>query len=192
MRSLSKDKGLLPVSLELRPSNIGGIGVFAVRRIPKGRQIADGVADEEFHNQIPWKEFRRFDAPTRKKIMDFCIGTNAGFIPPEDGFDKLSIEWYPNHSCDGNVGFNKKGNFVAICDICPGNELTYDYGLAESNPDFRMSCNCGSSRCRTTITGQDWLNEHFRNIHLPHMLPRLRKLSADTMQASAGCPSQAQ
>ena len=61
-----------------------------------------------------------------------------------------------NHSCDGNIGFDNAGDFIAIKTINPGDELAYDYGLVESNPKFRMHCNCHTSRCRKIITGNDW------------------------------------
>ncbi len=108
--------------------------------------------------------------------MDFCIGTPEGFIPPENlDFNRLSIEWYLNHSCEGNCGFNDNGDFVAIREIESGEELTYDYGLAESNPNFRMMCACGSKSCRKLITGNDWKDEEFQAKNQDHMLPRLRR-----------------
>ena len=116
-----------------------------------------------------------YDDDVRKKINDFCIGTPEGFIPPEGlDFNRLSIEWYLNHSCDGNVGFNEEGDFVAIKGIEPGDELTYDYGLAESNPSFVMACTCGSTICRKEITGNDWKDQDFQARNREHMLPRLR------------------
>ncbi len=153
--------------------------MFAVHSIGKGQEIADGIAEEDYERLIPWKRFIDFDVPTRKKIMDFCIGTPTGFIPPEElNFDKLSIEWFLNHSCSGNVGFDRNGDFIAVRRVQAGAELTYDYGLAESNPKFRMSCDCGSPKCRGTITGNDWKRGDFRIRNIQYMLPRLRKLGA--------------
>ena len=161
--------------MELRPSGISGIGVFAARAIRKGLKIADGIAEEDYKDLVPWELLKRFDGSIQKKIRDFCIGTPAGFIPPEDlDFNRLSIEWYFNHSCDGNVGFNRSGDFIAIRNISKHTELTYDYGLAESNPRFKMFCKCGSRKCRGIITGNDWKKETFRRRRIAHMLPALR------------------
>ena len=108
--------------------------------------------------------------------MDFCIGTPEGFIPPENmDFENMPVEWYMNHSCDGNIGFNDNGDFIALRDIKKGEELSYDYGLAESNPRFKMACTCGSKKCRKLVTGNDWKNLKFRKTHLNYMLPRLRR-----------------
>jgi SET domain-containing protein len=167
------------VLIELRPSKIDGIGVYTVSSLHKDMTVAEGITEPDFENLIPWERIRASDSEVRKKIDAFCIGTPDGFIPPDDlDFNKLSIEWYLNHACDGNVGFNEKGDFVARRKIEKGVELTYDYGLAESNPRFRMKCKCGAANCRKIITGNDWRDLAFRAGNLEYMLPRLRA-SAD-------------
>ena len=168
------------VLIELKPSRIDlcGVGVFAVSDIKKGEKVADGIADEDYQELIPWTSFSNYDADVRKKIMDFCIGTPEGFIPPEDlDFNKLSIEWYLNHSCEGNCGFDGEGDFVALRNVEQGEELTYDYALAESNPNFRMRCSCRSQNCRRFVTGKDWKDEEFQTKNRDHMLPGLRQFT---------------
>ncbi|SRR5712692_8065469 len=165
-----------PLLIELKPSKIDGIGVFAVPAIKKDQKVADGIYEEDYESLIPWNQFGSFDEEIQKKIMDFCVGTPEGFIPPEDmDLNKLSVEWYFNHSCGGNLGFNENGDFVAHQDIKKGEELTYDYGLAESNPKFRMVCKCASKNCRGIVTGNDWKDQEFRKKNLDYMLPTLRK-----------------
>ncbi len=175
---LMLDQSRIPrLLIELRPTKtrVGGVGVFAASNIRKGQVIAAGVAEEDYKRLIPWREFKNFSPKLRAKIMQFCIGTSEGFIPPQNlDFNQLSIEWYMNHSCDGNVGFDENGNFVARRNVKKGSELRYDYGLAESNPAFRMRCKCGSRKCRGMVTGNDWKREDFRKKNLRYMLPRLR------------------
>lgn len=171
----SKIKKPPDLLIELRPSNISGVGVFAVMPIRKGRKIADGINEGDYATLVRWKFLKHFDGSIQEKVRDFCIGTPDGFIPPANlDFNNLSIEWYLNHSCDGNVGFNQDGDFVAIKDIRKGKELTYDYGLVESNPKFRMQCRCGSKNCREVITGNDWRDDGFRSSKVRYMLPALR------------------
>ena len=170
------------VLIELRGSGISGIGVFAVKSIRKAQKIADGISAEDFKTLIPWRKFHKFDSAVRKKIWDFCIGTPEGFVPPEHfDFNKLSVEWYLNHSCDGNVGFDADGDFIAIRNVQKNEELTYDYGLAESNPRFKMRCKCGSRKCRTIITGNDWKSREFRRRNARYMHPRLRKVHSKAL-----------
>ncbi|HXM33928.1 MAG TPA: SET domain-containing protein-lysine N-methyltransferase [Pyrinomonadaceae bacterium] len=164
------------VIIELGRSPIQGVGVFAVSDIKRGEKIADGVAEQDYRDLITWSDFGSLDEDVRAKIMDFCIGTPEGFIPPENlDFNKLSIEWYLNHSCEGNCGFSDDGDFVAIRDIEREEELTYDYGLAESNPNFLMECNCESLNCRRVVTGNDWKDEEFQERSREYMLPTLRR-----------------
>lgn len=164
------------ILIELRPSNIHGVGVFAIKKINEKQFVAEGIHREDYEDLVSWEEAKSFDEDIKKKIHDFCIGTPDGFYPPEDkDFSKLSVEWYMNHSCNGNVGFNENGDFVAIKDIEKDEELTYDYGLAESYPDFIMECHCGNSNCRKTITGNDWRDSEIIKNNLAYMLPALRK-----------------
>ena len=165
------------VLLEIRSSFINGVGVFAIQDIEKESFIAEGIHEDDYLALVTWREYYDLDSLIQKKIMDFCVGTPNGFIPPEDNdFNKLSIEWYFNHSCNGNIGFNDCGDFIALRRILNNEELTYDYGLAESNPLFKMQCKCGSNNCRHIISGNDWNNYEFRHNNINFMLPRLRKI----------------
>jgi hypothetical protein len=164
------------ILIELKPSRIAGVGVFAVAALGEDQRIAEGIHDADYRRLVSWNRVSEYDADVQAKINSFCVGTSEGFIPPEKfDFNRLSIEWYLNHSCDGNVGFNEDGDFVARRRIAKGEELTYDYGLAESNPRFRMDCLCGSSNCRGVITGNDWKDPDFRMRNIEYLLPRLRR-----------------
>lgn len=174
-------QGVPEVWIELRPSRIdlGGVGVFAVRSLPKGQRIADGVAAEDFLDVVPWSTFPFLGEDIQRKIMAFCVGAPEGFIPPPDfDFNKLSVEWYLNHSCNGNCGFDDNGDFVAIRSIQKGEEIAYDYALVESNPNFSMPCHCGAATCRHRVTGNDWKDEEFVAKNRDYMHPTLRRLLA--------------
>jgi hypothetical protein len=41
-------------------------------------------------------------------------------------------------------------------DIDVGEELTHDWATADDF-DYELECNCGTSRCRGTVTGKDWM-----------------------------------
>lgn len=164
------------VVIELNSSVIDGVGVFAVSGFDERERIAEGIHEGEYRRLISWNHFAAYDDDLQEKIRAFCIGTPEGFLPPDKlDFNRLTIEWYLNHSCDGNVGFDEHGDFVARRRIRKGEELTYDYGLAESNPRFRMRCRCGTVSCRSIITGDDWKDSEFRERNLSFMLPRLRR-----------------
>lgn len=147
------------VLIEIRPSKIvGGVGVFAVRDIKRGEKVI-GQSGVDFNEAVPWSEFEKLDDKLKQMVLSFCFGTPAGFIAPENlDFNDLSVTCFLNHSCDGNVGFDEAGNFIAIKDIARDKELMYDYALAEANPNFRLACQCGAKNCRKVITGNDWQN----------------------------------
>jgi len=66
--------------------------------------------------------------------------------------DKSALR-YLNHSCKPNLARTKKDpfSFRALHEIQPGEELTADYSLLETNPEWSMRCNCGAKECRHLI-----------------------------------------
>lgn len=147
------------VLFELKPSKVhkNGVGVFAATAIAKGEVVAPGYNKNDLKKIVPWEKLRFFDKNFREKAVTHCIGTPYGFIPPRQmDFNSITLGWHFNHACDSNVGFNRRGDYIAIRDIKGGEELTFDYGLFESNPKFKLRCSCGSKNCRKTITGSDW------------------------------------
>jgi len=148
---------LRPVIIEIKPSKIlkNEVGVFVTRNIKKDSVLVDAKHFSDII-RIKWKEFKKFDPITRKKIIDFCPATPEGFFAPSD-LNYISVAWHLNHGCNPNVGFNKKYDFVAMRNIKKGEELYWDYGFDETNPKFKLKCMCGSKNCRKTITGNDWV-----------------------------------
>jgi hypothetical protein len=148
--------GIPAVRMEIGPSThlIGQLGLIALDRFNPGDVVVpvDLFGDETYHS---WAEFQNFSPATQRKIMDFCIGDENGFYAPPD-LNNLSASWYMNHSCSPNVGFDQNDNAIAIGEILPGDELVYDYAIAESNPNFSFICMCGSSTCRGRFSGEDW------------------------------------
>ena len=65
-------------------------------------------------------------------------------------------------------------------DIAAGEELTLDYALFSSAPEWRMECHCGSALCRRVVTGNDWrlpeLQERYAGHFSPFINVRIAKL----------------
>jgi hypothetical protein len=61
---------------------------------------------------------------------------------------KLMPMHFTNHSCDPNATFNAAGMLVAIRNIEPGEELTFDYLLhpTPASP-WDFECSCGAESC---------------------------------------------
>ena len=71
------------------------------------------------------------------------------YMGPSGGQDDLV-----NHSCEPTAGLRFTNNeimLIAIVDIKPGDEITWDYSTTMDEDDWEMDCECGSSRCRRRI-----------------------------------------
>ena len=118
----------------LRPSPVAGIGVFAIRPIPKGcREMftpprAGGAGDDGFV-AVPRAEIDALPAHARQLVETYCLYDEAHYWVPEDGFKKMDLVHFLNHSERPNVRSVADGAwFEALVDIAPGEELFVDYG----------------------------------------------------------------
>jgi SET domain-containing protein len=162
---------------EIRPSRAfrGEVGTFAVRNIKKGT-IVDDVDSPEEVVFLKKSDFKKLDLLTRRRIKRFCVlDEDEEYCVPAD-LNNMGASWYFNHSCDSNIAYDKKGNFIADRDIKAGEELFVDYGRMYIDPKLQMKCACGAPNCRRVITGNDWLDQKFRKKNITKMWPEMRKL----------------
>ncbi len=92
----------------LKPSPIHGIGVFAIRDIPKGTNI---FADDR--SEMVWVDgagIRRQSGEIRRLYDDFCVQENGKYGCP-NGFNNLTVSWYINEPLRAA---NRMLNAVAI------------------------------------------------------------------------------
>ena len=161
--------------IRIKPSKIleDSIGVFAIRELKKGTLIGEVVLLNE-NLFFTWEDFKKFDKKSQEMVMRFCIGAIDGFYAPAD-INHISIPWHVNHCCDGNIGFDVEGNFITLRDVSADEELCYDYGLAISNPNYKLDCKCGTPKCRGVVTGNDWKDSEYRKNNFEYMLPELKE-----------------
>ena len=120
-------------SLILKPSPIGGIGVFATHDIPAGTLICT-------------REFNVRTMKTREipaDFLKFCIHINDKECLAPERFDRMEMGWLFNHSSTPNIinhTTERKttivngekvqsiyGPFITTKDIKAGDEILYDY-----------------------------------------------------------------
>jgi SET domain-containing protein len=109
-------------------SRIHGVGVFAIRNVPKGAKLF-----EPDDGELVWMKksaLRLDELPQRIRQLyeDFCPIKDKGrrYGCPRS-FNLMTIAWYLNHSKTPNVGCDEDYKFFALRDITTGEELTADY-----------------------------------------------------------------
>jgi SET domain-containing protein len=85
-----------------------------------------------------------------------------------DGYGEAA---FINHSCDPNCETRETDDgrvwIVALRDIAAGEELTYDYGLYDGDPDDPSTCVCGAQNCRGTLYSEEELDRRAREAAQP-------------------------
>ena len=76
---------------------------------------------------------------------------------------------YANHSCEPNLGIRDALDFVALRDIAPNEQLTYDYSLTTDELPWMMTCNCGLPYCRGSVRSIQYLPEDIYRRYLPYV-----------------------
>ena len=112
----------------IKPSSLHGIGVFAIRDIPKGTK---DIFSEGFGDWIKVRkdEVDALPSHSRELIENHCLFDEDSYFIPEYGFKLVDLVIYLNHSETPNViSLNDGEQFEALVDIKAGEELLVDYG----------------------------------------------------------------
>ncbi|MGH3167637.1 MAG: SET domain-containing protein-lysine N-methyltransferase [Trebonia sp.] len=157
--------------MEVRASLIEGKGLSAITRIPAGAAVSPLGG-----RLVSGTALRAvFDAaasdPEHPYIDTITVDADIHLVLPP-----RRPNGYGNHSCDPNLWWTGPYTLAARRDISPGEELTNDYATSTGIAGFRMNCACGSSLCRTVITGTDWERPDLQHRYGEHWTPGLLKL----------------
>lgn len=109
-----------------------GVGVIAIRMIPKGTDPFKNCDPFGDVIEIPAAELDASDAPEEAKrlVRDFCALQGGVYHVPDYGIDAIDKSYFLNHSEAPNMAAIDDGEaFVASRDIQAGEELTADYRL---------------------------------------------------------------
>ena len=139
--------------IEVRPSALHGLGVFAVRRIPRRARVIEYLGERVSHLEAD----RRYEhrAPGDNHTFLFIVDARTVIDAGVDG----NAARFVNHACEPNCeSVIEQGRvFIdAIRTIEPGEELTYDYQIQReaddpADIDAIFACRCGGTRCRGTM-----------------------------------------
>ena len=128
--SISKKKLFEHLSQEvychLGVSPVHGIGVFAMRNIPKDVNPMRSLLkfDEIAYTH---KEIKALPRGVRKEIDMFCYYDDDHVFVPQIGLNAMNMAVYLNHSKTPNLKMRKDGVLIALRDIQQDEELLMDY-----------------------------------------------------------------
>jgi len=109
----------------LRPSKIHGIGVFAIRNIPKGTKITTVYTQnlmEAYPIAMDVKKFKKLRPEIRNIILDRTMQENSNILLFNHPNADACLRNWMNHSDDNN-----SDGVVALRDIKKDEEITEDY-----------------------------------------------------------------
>jgi len=107
-------------------SPLHGVGVFALRAIPRGLDPLPSWLDNA-GVQFTQQELKLLPRGVKKQIKTFCYYDEDGFVIPSIGMNSFDMSIYLNHSKTPNVKMKKSGKFVTLRAIRTGEELLMDY-----------------------------------------------------------------
>jgi SET domain-containing protein len=155
-----------------------GRGVFAIKTIRKGETIA------VWGGSVIGPEKVRALTSQQKRLMIQVEENRFLYSTTESPAD------WVNHSCDPNAGLSGQIVLVAMRDIQPGEEITFDYAMSDGNRFEEFECLCGTGRCRKRVTRDDWRQRDlwvryagYFSPHIQRRIDRLRTSSAPGVSA---------
>ena len=114
----------------LQPSPVAGVGVFAIRAIPKGcrRMFSEPDTPEDWVS-VSRDEVDAMPEHARALIENYCLYDEQQYFVPAAGFKKMDLSLFLNHAGTPNVRSIEGGAyFEATREIAAGEELFIDYG----------------------------------------------------------------
>lgn len=110
-------------------SPVHGIGVFAIKDIPKGaKPLVSLIKIKEF--SFSKKEINKLPTSVKKEVRMFCYYEKDEYLIPSIGLNAMNMAFYMNHSKTPNVKYLKNNDIVALRKIKANEELFFDYDLA--------------------------------------------------------------
>lgn len=118
------------VCCRIKPSPVHGVGVFAIRDIPKGTDPFGGLRNTRW-KKIPLHRIRanRKIPHAVKELVESFYAVESGMLYfPNHSLNAVDISFFLNHSDPPNIGALAGGtDFVALRDIKRGEELFSDH-----------------------------------------------------------------
>ena len=124
----------------LRPSSVSGVGIFAIRDIPKGVNPLKNFLKCRYIEVDPKLIFEngKIDPAVKELVNDMYVVAEGKLNLWEGGLNALDIGFFINSSENPNMAAEPGAeSFVATRDIKKGEELFVDYGTYAENKEVR-------------------------------------------------------
>lgn len=107
------------IKVKIAPSKIHGVGVFAIKDIPKGTRLYANIVPKVFH--IPYGSIKKLFPEIREQILERWPNIINGSL---FAWPDTKIDAFMNHSDD----YNYDGVLDSVIkDVKCGEEITEDY-----------------------------------------------------------------
>ena len=148
---------MLHPSIKKKKSRIAGYGLYATAFIPKGAVV--------------WQIDPNAKLYSYGELLEMGVDINFSVYRYKDKYIIAhGDDHYMNHSCEPNAWHKGDDMLVAMKDIYPGDEITYDYVSSEVGcSDGSWECFCGTKKCRKTISDLDCLDKDFQKRFKGHL-----------------------
>lgn len=163
---LRRPRSYLTPKAEVRPSALGGQGVFAREPVAAGELVAIWGGG--------WMTYDELMA-LPDEVNGYAIQVWDDLFVGPRSLAEVEPSDYINHSCEPNCGLKGDTVVVARRELRLGEELTYDYGTTDALGPA-MICRCGSAACRGEVTSEDWRDPAFRNRNAEYLSAWVQEL----------------
>ena len=119
-------------------SKVHGVGVIAIRDIPKGVDPFPPITPEQTIN-ITEKDLKELPKEIVSKIKDIFISINGVYQIYNLGLNNMGVRFHVNHSKDPNIAVNEKAfvsgynPFITLRKIQKDEELFWDYTISSGD-----------------------------------------------------------
>jgi SET domain-containing protein len=126
------------VYCRIKRSGISGVGVFAIRDIPKGtnpfKMFKEGDFVEAKVEEVT--ENPNIPQAVKELVNDMYVVEDGMIYLNSFGLNSINISYFLNHSTDPNMETtNGAESFITLKDIKTGEELTVNYYEYSDNND---------------------------------------------------------
>ncbi|XP_074276607.1 uncharacterized protein LOC141600301 isoform X2 [Silene latifolia] len=141
-------------SLVVYKSGIHALGLYTSQFIPRGAMVVEYIG-EIVGLRVADKRETEYLSGRKLQYKSACYFFKIDKEHIIDATCKGGIARFVNHSCQPNciakvitIRSQKKVVFFAQKDICPGEEITYDYHFNHEDEGKKIPCFCNSKNCR--------------------------------------------